>query len=168
VVAGAFGIQDVEDKDQWCERSLSFEQHFVKVIAPMIGLDAEINPEKTSNPYAPDLLVEGRVADLKFRSTPFFTAEHPQWAVTLNCNDVDRYLKEWPDIRLFFWVYWEACEAYGTQVGELGGVWEAHLGDVAGCRRHVYQRRVGDQRNARDSFILDLRDLRELSNVIDR
>ena len=50
-----------ENKSAWIELGSRYEKEFVKLLRRR-GVKAEINPQKKEDPYAPDLLVEGRVA----------------------------------------------------------------------------------------------------------
>ena len=60
-----------ENKKAWVELGSKYEKEFVKLLGKC-RIKAEINPQKKIDPYVPDLLVEGRVAELKTRRTPFF------------------------------------------------------------------------------------------------
>jgi hypothetical protein len=56
---------------------------------PALGCKGELNPAKQLDPYAPDLVVEGHLADLRCQRTPFFKVQElygidPQFAVTFN------------------------------------------------------------------------------------
>ena len=39
------------------------------------AIDAEINPEKKTNPYAPDIIMNGKISDLKTQTLPFFKSK---------------------------------------------------------------------------------------------
>ncbi|MFB6268472.1 MAG: hypothetical protein ABEH83_00910 [Halobacterium sp.] len=161
---------DTENKTPWLDFGEQRESTFVSDVAPELGLDAVRNPAKDDDPTALDLLVDGDPADLKTQETPFFTAEKhyglpPQWTVTFNANDYQRYqTKDDPDI--YFWVRWrDELDGYGAEVQEMEGVWRApfpHIRDAIESEDaplHHYQRRRGDTENANASYLLDLRQM---------
>ena len=135
-----------------------------------------MNPEKENDPYAPDLLVDGIIADLKTQNTPFFTANRygkdPGRTVTFNQKDLERYQKLYPDLLIYFYVRWNQLEGYGKQVQFLHGVWKTNVKSIENLIQlgkapiHAYQRRVNDQKgNAKGSYLLSLDDL-ELVKLI--
>jgi hypothetical protein len=175
-----------EDKAWWVKAGLTREHDFVERVLPGLGIEARMNPAKEHNPFTADLLVQGRLADLKCQRAPFFTAKKfragtqwldPQWTVTFNRNDYERYTERYPNIEIFFWVdwlppkkegvpwsRWNPIEDYGECVSPLTGVWATTLiairryVDTFGAPLHAYQQRVDDQRgNARESYLFDLR-----------
>jgi len=170
-------MHDTEDKKWWVEYGARQEVWFVNEIAPKIGLVAELNPEKNTNPFAPDLLVDEdkKLADLKTQYTPFFKARElfpsagldPTYTVTFNKKDYERYLENYPNIHIIFWVNWQEIEYKEDsriyRVKPLKGVWRCTLNDIthfihAGAPLHEYKRRKDDDRgNAKDSYLLDLR-----------
>lgn len=167
-------MHNPQDKLWWCRKGEELERHFVDNVAPRLGINAVINPEKRENPYAPDLLVDNRLADLKYQGLPYYTSyvSHQvdnNWAVMFNKKDYERYSCKYPDITLYFWVHWSEAEREigGTtyRVTPLRGVWVAPFADmhrlVAKAPLHTYKNRVGDKEgNARDSYVLDLRDMK--------
>lgn len=171
-------MHDTEDKLWWTGHGARMEVRFVDQVAPRLGLEAVINPAKATDPFAPDLLLRGQLADLKVQNTPFFMASRygldPQYAVTFNRKDYLRYSELYPEIQLLFWVAWKTLEwpkaAPRARVARMAGLWEVPFAELA--RRvkdgeaplHRYQRRVGDQAgNAKDSYLFDLRTFTELS-----
>ena len=68
-------MHNTEDKAWWVVHGATKEEEFVSLVAPQIGLKAEINPEKLKDDYAPDLVIDDdrKIADLKAQNTPFFT-----------------------------------------------------------------------------------------------
>lgn len=168
-----------QDKDSFVEYGADEEIKFVNQVAPDLGLEAEINPVKEDNPYAIDLIVDEHLTDLKKQETPFFTAEKqfdgadPQYTVTFNTNDFERYReKDADDIDIIFWVHWEELEGYGTKVQPMAGVWRVSFdtivdwvesGYVGGD--HEYKNRSEHDRHASSSFGLDLRDMEQLAYV---
>ncbi|MFQ3320576.1 MAG: hypothetical protein ACI8UR_000101 [Natronomonas sp.] len=165
---------DTENKTPWLEFGEQREETFIDIVAPKLGLDVERNPRKDADPTVLDLLVDGSPADLKTQETPFFTARRnydlpPQFTVTFNQNDHQRYLrKDDPDI--YFWVRWrDELEGYGAEVGEMEGVWRiAHsdieaLVDTDEAPLHHYKRRHGDAENANASYLLRLDEMERLA-----
>ena len=160
---------DTEDKAWWVAHGESMEAPFVALCQQKLGIDAQINPAKSEDPTAPDLLVSGEVADLKVQNTPFFSAGRygldPRFAVTLNRTDVERYTTLYPRIVIYFWVDWLQLEWRDLAVAPLRGVWRANLAAVTamielGAPEHSYVRRRDDRRgNAKSSYLLDLQEL---------
>jgi hypothetical protein len=168
-------MHDTEDKGWWVIEWAKHEQLFVAQVCPRLGLAATINPAKQHDRYAPDLLVDGRVADLKCQQTPFFKARvlynlDPQYVVTFNRKDYMRYQRTYPGIVIYFWLDWQVREmAIGRAtfaVAPLAGVWRAPFAQLAALIErgaaplHAYQRRRSDtQGNAKDSYLVDVRAL---------
>lgn len=173
-------LHDPQDKSWWLEAGLRREVGFVETIAPGLGLTAIINPAKEHDPYAPDLMVNGGLADLKCQTTPFFRAESfygvpVRYAVTFNRVDCQRYAEQHPDIDLVWWVHWDQTimrfrDGSTVRTAPLAGVWIVPFQAVAAgidadnYTLHEYIHRRGDMRgNARDSYVLDLRDFDQLT-----
>src|SRR3954454_23053909 len=92
-----------QDKGFWVDAGRDKERDFVERVLPRLGFSGAINPAKESDIYAPDLLVEGQLADLKAQRMPFFKARElyevdPQFAVTFNEKDYLRYRDRYPAI----------------------------------------------------------------------
>ena len=159
---------DKEDKDLWCSYGEKVESLFVKEVAPKIELNVEINPEKKTNKYAHDLIMDGnKRADLKLQSRPFFMSAKygcdPNKTVSFNKKDYDRYKKLYPDIHIIFWVNWKKESAYGVSVEKKNGVWIFIMKDIDDQIKtaplHEYKNRVNDNKgNAKDSYLLHLKD----------
>lgn len=164
-------IASPEDKPFWCTQGERHERAFVRFVAPAHGLTAAINPLKQFDPHVPDLLVNGQLADLKTQRTPFFTAGRydldPQFAVTLNVIDLERYRALGEDFPLYFWVRWDTLQRRFSgrtyTVRPLEGVWRTTVADLhalvdaGGVRRHPYRNRIDDSSgNAKESYVLDL------------
>jgi hypothetical protein len=172
---------DTEDKLVWCADGVEREKDFVVRVAPSLKLDAKINPAKETDPYAPDLIVNGKISDLKSQTTPFFTARKafkskvrpegidPQYAVSFNRKDYIRYKEHYPGLDIYFWVEWKSLEGWGKKVRPLVGVYKAPFSQLAASIEdeetslHEYQRRVEDQAgNARDSYGFDVREFEKI------
>jgi hypothetical protein len=179
-------LHNTEDKKWWVITGREKEDVFIQQVCPNINLSAIINPEKVTNPYAPDLLVNGQLADLKCQETPFYKAEvlyhlPNQHAVTFNRKDYLRYAQKYPDIFIYFWIDWKVLsKTIGGKtftVKPMSGVWVVDFTVIKNkveSRKapfHSYQRRVGDKGgNATESYLLDLREfeclyLRENNNT---
>lgn len=171
---------DLQNKGAWCSHGERKENVFVRNYGHQLGLI--INPEKATNRYAPDLadFISDKLSDLKTQNTPFFTSSRydydPQYTVTFNKNDADRYRVDEPDLDIYFWVDWVAIE-YSKKsnhpnyadthvsVNPMNGVWKVSFKDldtiIQGSPLHEYQQRINDtQGNARDSYLIDLNDPR--------
>ena len=160
----------MQAKKNWCKDGEKIEHAFVRTHGQNLGL--EINPEKTTNPYAPDLLYNNeQLADLKTQNTPFFKAEKlygidPSYAVVFNRKDAVRYYREYPNIIIYFWVEWHSVKFqmgnFERNVKYINGVWRIDFQDLIevlkSSKEHFYQQRVNDTKgNAKSSFVLDIR-----------
>lgn len=163
---------NTEDKGWWCQHGVQLELAFVGICESELGLDARINPAKESDPYAPDLVVNGRLADLKVQNTPFFVSRRygldPRRSVTFNRKDYERYGSRYPGIDIYFWVDWIQTESKFGRVDYLAGIYRLPFADVArliedGAPEHGYIHRRNDtQGNAKSSFLLNLDDFQTL------
>ena len=118
-------MHNTEDKQWWVIEWAKREVLFVEKVCPELGLLAGINPEKSSNRYAPDLVVSGLIADLKCQQTPFFKARDlygldPQFAVTFNRKDYLRYKEQYHN-------------HHRLLLGRLAGAREGHPGNSVCC-----------------------------------
>ena len=168
-------MHDTEDKHWWVIEWAKQEQQFVAQVCPALGLAATINPAKQRDRYAPDIVVDGQVADLKCQQTPFFKARvlynlDPQYVVTFNRKDYLRYQRLYPGITIYFWLDWQVRERLigraAFAVAPLAGVWRAPFAQLAALIEqriaplHAYQRRHHDlQGNAKESYLVDVRAL---------
>lgn len=174
--------RDLQDKGAWCNHGEEKEEVFIENYGQQLELI--INPAKQTNRYAPDISdISGeKLSDLKTQNTPFFTAARygsdPQFTVTFNRNDADRYREEHSDIDIYFWVDWIAVRYFkestnpyfgdtNIQVNPMQGVWKVSFQDldsiIQNSPLHTYQQRVNDNRgNAPDSYLIDLRYLQRV------
>ena len=159
---------DTEDKTAYCKYGEKMETIFCLEVAPLYGLEANINPEKENNKYAVDLIVEDFLVDLKTVREPFFTAgkykKNPSTCITINKKDIDHYKGR--DIYIFFWVKWDSQERFGVRVSALDGVWCGHINKIIGlCTTlHEYKNRKNDTSgNGKSSYIIDTDDLKRLN-----
>ena len=163
-----------EDKQYWCEYGLEREYDFVDLLNDM-GIDAEMNPRKLADKFAPDLLVQGTVSDLKTQNEYMWSSGRystsdgkpydPPMTFTLNKKDVVRYSKNYPDIRLFFWARWLKPPVERVYFADFPEV--QRLIRERGYALHRYQNRGFDQHNAVSSYIIDLNDLHRGSELLE-
>ena len=168
---------DTEDKQAWCTAGEELEREFVGTRLPFFNLLGGINPAKDSDKYTHDLNVVFP-SDLKSVRTPLFKAQDlygidPQYAVTFNVKDYERYTKLYPNIVVMFDVNWEiTCKVIGSNVYEVKPMHETYAGFLAdirnawladGCQQIEYKRRVDDRAgNAKTSWVFDARLLHKL------
>lgn len=158
---------DTEDKGWWYQHGEKLEETFVRLCSEKLKIDARINPDKELDKTAPDLIVERSLADLKTQNTPFFTAGRyrldPRFAVTFNRKDYERYKRLYPSIVIYFWLDWKQTTWKDCKVDYLGGFYRLPFADVAAliendAPEHTYiHRSAPDDRNAKSSFLLDIR-----------
>lgn len=170
---------DPQDKDAWVDIGNELEHEFVDTVAPRLGLDAEINPVKEGhdgNEYAIDLIVDDKHTDLKCQATPFFMAKElfgidSQYAVSFNVNDYERYKKKIQNvggIDILFWVTWPDEKSHGTSIDAMEGIWKVSMAEIIVMVEHQnalindYNNREKGTRNAKDSYMLDLRQMTPL------
>ena len=160
---------NLQDKSFWCKEGESIEHAFVRIYGKQLGI--EINPKKTEDKYAPDLIdMSSRLGDLKTQNTPMFSAERygldPTYTIVFNLKDAIRYERLYPNIDIYFWIKWIAVryENYGkeTTVHPIDGVWKISFKVLLSiCKNapvHSYmQRKNDDKGNAKESYVLDFR-----------
>jgi hypothetical protein len=167
-------IHNTEDKQWWCHHGEHLEASFVELCKTQFGIDMAINPQKATDPYAPDLTIdlpdmETYLADLKTQNTPFFTASRyrldPQYAVTFNRKDYERYRELYPQLLIFFWVEWKQTTWRDRCVRHMAGIFEAPFSlmrkaiEEGRIPEHEYIARVNDNSgNAKSSFVFNLLD----------
>lgn len=162
---------DLQDKGAWCKTGLSQEEAFVELFGRKLGLI--MNPEKKTNPFAPDLFntKSNQLADLKTQNTPFFQAKSrfnldPQYTVVFNKKDRDRYQEMYPNIEIYFAVDWLVTKfaGYSTiEVQPMFGIWYIPFTSLDALLEkaplHPYLQRTNDNKgNAKESYILNLLD----------
>ncbi len=171
---------NTENKKFWCEAfGLEVEKDFVTSRLFELGIVGYINPSKRSDKYTHDLFMTLK-CDVKTVRTPFFKSRElygidPQYCVTFNHKDGERYFRLYPNILVVFDVMWEKenCkrEVSGkvyevepmrlTAIGFLSDIWRAIQKNGGHSVR--YQRRIlGDSGNAKSSFLFDVRNLHVL------
>lgn len=162
--------KDLQAKSIWCKDGEKIETAFVNKYGTKLNLI--INPEKNTNPYAPDLMYDNSIlADLKTQNTPFFKAKKlynidSSYAVVFNRKDAARYYKMYPNIIIYFWVEWHSVKFkmndFENSVEYINGVWKISFVELVEllkkAPKHNYQQRVNDTKgNAKTSFVLDIR-----------
>lgn len=162
---------DLNDRHAWYGSGMAEEERFCELFGSKFKV--KVNPDKDRDPCLPDLLhASGKLCELKTRHTPFFTAYKTyrvpiQKAVTINRNDMERYLEHYPDMPIFFWVQWSQLEWHNIKVNPMHGVWGIRVNKLANLctdkRLHQYQGRVDDEQgNAKDSYVVTLNEMRQL------
>ena len=169
---------DTEDKQSWCDYGDDAERHFVAGRLFDIGLGGHINPQKKTNPYVHDMFVQFP-SDIKTVRTPLFKSMElygidPQYAITFNHKDAERYKEFYPNIIVIFDIWWKNCslniggqdyavkDMHLTAAGFLHDIRTAIV--KSGSCRIDYSRRVEDTSgNAKSSWVLDARHLQIIS-----
>ena len=165
---------NTEDKVWWLQHGLELEYQFVEICTNDLKIKAEINPAKSDSPTAPDLLVDGKIADLKVQNTPFFSASKysmdPRYTVTFNRKDFERYSSLYPDIVIYFWVNWTQLAWKDFRVQKLNVICKADFSQIADqvtsgtAKEHSYIHRQDDEKgNAKSSFLLDIRTFQKVA-----
>jgi hypothetical protein len=168
---------NTENKKWWCAYGAEKEKAFIAVMKGAEGYSVVMNPEKVSNPYALDLLINGATGDLKVQETPFFTCwkkgHDPQYCVSFNHKDLMRYQQYGHEVEIFFWVNWIKLTDYGTTVKQMHRIYLTSISGITEQIRngsspsHEYQRRVNDQLgNAKSSCLLDLRKMTLVKDLL--
>ncbi|MGQ7360293.1 hypothetical protein ACTGV6_03195 [Streptococcus suis] len=168
-------IYNTEDRNQWYKLGENKEFLFVDTVVPNLDRELIINPDKKDDPTKIDLwdVTNNRPADLKVQTTPFFTASKylykgshydPQYAVTFNKKDYEKYKKEYPNADIYFWVNWNQLTYKKHSVEPMCGVWRARFEKMVEyiddeiVYLHEYQHRKDDDYNAKDSYLFMLSD----------
>jgi len=171
---------DLNNKQAWCEEyGEKIERSFCVDRLYDLGLSGFINLEKKKNIYAHDMFTVFP-SDLKTVRTPFFKAWEkfeidPQYAVTRNMKDMQRYKELYPNIVVVFDVLWDEkiCKKFieGVEYG-VKPMHETYAGFIQDIRSEVvacgnkkveYQGRVNDTGgNAKASYVFDVRKLQHL------
>jgi hypothetical protein len=171
---------DPQDKKAYCEYGVKKEFEFIDFFDTHVEKGGvEINVDKVTDKYAPDILLYGELADLKAQRTPFFTAARykldPRFTVTFNKKDVERYTELYPEIHIVFWIDWKTTEwkpatnqnSNTIKVQEQHGVYLATFEQISRMIHkaplHEYKDRKNDrQGNAKSSYLLDVRAFTQL------
>ncbi|HEM3464651.1 hypothetical protein [Streptococcus suis] len=168
-------IYNTEDRNQWYKLGEKKEILFVKSVVPNLDRELIINPDKKDDPTKIDLwdVTNNRPADLKVQTTPFFTSSKhpykgshydPQYTVTFNKKDYEKYKKEYPNADIYFWVTWDQLTYKEHKVEPMSGVWRARFEKMAEyiddkiVYLHKYHHRKDDDYNAKDSYLFSLSD----------
>ena len=171
---------DLNNKQAWCEEyGEKIERSFCVDRLYDIGLTGFINLEKKKNIYAHDMFTVFQ-SDLKTVRTPFFKAWEkfeidPQYAVTINMKDMQRYKELYPNIVVVFDVLWDEnickkfIEGVEYEVKPMHQTYAGFIQDIrsavvaCGNKKVEYQGRVNDTGgNAKASYVFDVRKLQQL------
>jgi len=150
--------KDTEDKQAWCAYGAELEIAFVeRVHQKGNGVVIGMNPNKKHDKYAFDLLCKFQ-GDLKTCETPFRTSYRygfdPQYAITIDKKDIDRYTKLYPNIILILDIRYPNYNAVKTvSVQTL-----SRYVKEGKAKEHEYLKRVHDTKgNAKSCYIFDSR-----------
>lgn len=166
---------NTEDRSLWYSLGENKEIEFVSKLVPSLGVHLIINPDKAHDPTVIDLwdMTNNRPADLKVQTTPFFTSDKyfykgkkyiPQYTVTFNKKDYEKYKLEYPNCDVYFWVNWQQLSYREKSVAPLNGVWRASFSKMIEYIEngtvvlHEYMYRKNDNHNAKDSYLFLLSD----------
>lgn len=133
-------FKDLDNKGFWCKLGEQKEYAFVQCMEKIDSkYTVQIHPEKETNPYHPDLLVNmdgiEYVGEAKIKNSPFFFGNkygvEPQFALTMDLKDSFNYcrlLANGTDLLIFIWVKWEAHEMRHSggksyKVKPMRGIW---------------------------------------------
>jgi hypothetical protein len=145
---------DLQNRSIWYQHGVRKEDVFVDRYRTQF--DVSINPEKSRNPAALDLIHSGHLADLKCQNTPFFFAFKfgidPTFAVTFNLKDAFNYGKwgrNYEKLVIFYWVDWVAVKMISNgksySVTPLTGIWKIEYSRLEEMRQlcpiHWYNQR---------------------------
>jgi hypothetical protein len=167
---------NTEDKTYWTEKfGPKNEIKFCETICPVIKRNGVLNPEKQTTPFVPDLIVNNKLSDLKYQSTPFYSCGHyygynPQFTCVFNDKDIVHYGRKYPELDLYFWIDYPESEKYHKNkqiiIHRLEGIFFINFKDLKQLittkksPRHSYLRRMTDRNgNAKSSYLIDVRDL---------
>ena len=140
-------FDQLDDKAFWCKHGELQEKAFINVFQKLqdenllkTNFDISIHPEKNTNPYHPDLLVNHKyIGDAKIKNSPLFMAKtysvSPQFALTIDLKDIFNYRKRLisksQDVYIFIWVKWEAHKMITSRntytVERMGGIWVSKI-----------------------------------------
>ena len=139
-------FNDLDNKAFWCRLGEDKEHAFVKVMSKIDSpYQVKIHPEKESNPYHPDLLVnfnsDNLIGEVKIKNSPLFIANkykvNPQYALTMDLKDSFNYnklLERGIDVIIFAWIRWEAHEMHLSnktyKVKPMRGVWVTNFSKI--------------------------------------
>lgn len=145
-----------QDKTDWCRYGEEQERNFCA--RTFLGLSVAINPAKKDDKFTHDLFATFP-SDLKSVKMEFHTAQRygipPQFAVTLNLKDVERYRKKYPNMVIIFDI---SHESYvGVHVLFLQS-FLMRLSKSPAIPIHEYiHRRDDTSGNGKASYVLDCR-----------
>lgn len=167
---------NTEDKNYWTDKfGPKNEIKFCDELCPIIKKNGILNPEKKTNPYVPDIIVDGKLSDLKYQSTPFYSCGHyynydPQFTCVFNDKDFIHYDRKYPDLDLYFWINYPEMEknhrGKPILIHRMEGIFFINFQNLKRLienkksPQHSYLRRTNDVAgNAKSSYLIDVRDL---------
>ena len=163
---------NTENKNWWVKEGYKYELKFIDFCKNKLKMNIKMNPDKETNPYVPDLIVNEKLADLKTQTTPFFTSKrynfNPNYTVTFNKKDFNKYNKLYSNIDIYFWVNWKDTNWNGLSVNSLHGIFFSSFNNLKKIINenkveHFYKKRVNDViGNAKSSYLIDVRKLERI------
>jgi hypothetical protein len=155
---------DLQDKAKWCKIGLVKEIDFIIKYGKRFCL--EINKNKIEDKFAPDLFdfKNGKFADLKTQNTPFFMAWDlysycPQFTVVFNKKDRSRYLENYKNIDIYFWIDWHRISLGKYCVIPMECIAKINFQNLNRLcldeKLHKYKQRINDKKgNAKESYLI--------------
>jgi|DEB0MinimDraft_6_1074348.scaffolds.fasta_scaffold102913_1 hypothetical protein len=168
-----------EDRAQYYKWADEWEEDFVLKYGAQFNII--INPAKAKAKTAPDLymLKKHTSADLKSLQKPFYKSQQ-KWGIPaqhswqINWSDLFEYSLKHPDqFGIFIWKRFKDSEKYGVKVYAEEAVYYTSLFLLKSIvarsgKLHKYIRRRNDTNgNSIDSFIVDLRRLKNITHIYD-
>lgn len=147
---------------QWYRVGEKCEHAFVTKMN-QLGVECLINPDKRANKKLPDLIVNGRLADLKAQMAHFYNSEKlygipPTKVFTINRKDIQYYTTCYPDLDVYIWLMKQPLVKGKRVLPAIDEVWHAHIKTLAElCEtapEHSYRYRTDSSGQAKSSFVL--------------
>ena len=161
-------------KSNWYTMGELYEELFCIVCKINIKSMLQSILRKENDVKAPDLIVEGKLSDLKTQATPYFLSNKygvkPENCITFNTKDYRRYSKKYPELIIYYWRGWEACERFNTKVKKVKGVWWLPFSEIDKLVRKAPEHQYKSRHNGNDydqsSFVLNSKDFNQLLKKI--
>jgi len=161
-----------QDRKAWWVYGEYMEDIFLEQ-ARFLGVRIYKNPDKYTNKYAHAFFVERDgityPADFNGQLTPFRSALilhniSPIFAISINRNNVEEYVRTYPDMMLVIDVnYTEGIPYNGTHLAPIKDV--QHRIESGSARLQIYKNRVDDLNNNPNSYVFDVRWFERLIQV---
>ncbi|MEL0325448.1 MAG: hypothetical protein VXA09_00395 [Burkholderiaceae bacterium] len=150
---------DHKDKLAWCEEGERREREFVGN-HDITGWGISMNPAKQKDKFTHDFLgtvpMDLKSIDTQWRDSQAMFGIPPEYAISINLIDLQRYRKKCPNIVLVLDVLWAGV--YTLTIPRAQALQKAGK-----AKPHQYEQRKNDTKgNSKVSLIFDLRDLDEV------